>query len=377
MGMSIETDQDALVSRLGIVTRGVATKGPLQVLTGVNVIAGDEGVELQATDTQLSVRVRLPASVARPGSAVIPGRLMLDVVKSLPAGQVQITEEPGGNRLAIAGGSASFSLFGFAAADFPRMPSVESGEGRLIPKDLLVDMAIRVGRSASRDETRPILRGVLMSLVDETMTLVATDSYRLSVDEAGIPAGEDTDVIVPGRALGELVRIAPLVPGGMVEARILDTQILFRIGDRDPGPDDVWLMSRLIDGTFPSYRQLLPETYKHEVTVDRHELLDVIRRVSLLAVRNSAVRLSFASGQLTVRAATADVGDASDAMPVDFGGESFEIGFNPEFLRDGLEAMDDDQVVLRLISPLRPALITPTGAGSGMRYLIMPIRPSS
>lgn len=379
MGMSIETDQEALVSRLAIVSRGVATKGPLQVLTGVHIAAAPEGVELRATDTQLSLRVRLPASVDRPGDLVVPGRLLLDVVRNLPAGTVRLAEDAaGGGRMALAAGSAAFSLYGFPSGEFPHMPDTAGDPGRLVPKDLLVETAARVARSASRDETRPILRGVAWSFAGTTMTMVATDSYRLAVSEVELPeggGGPDGDAIVPSRALGELARIAPLVPGDTVEVRLRDAHALLRVGDREEGPDDVWLMTRLIDGTFPNHRQLLPEAYEHEIVVDRMELSEVVRRVALLAVRNNAVRLHFSEGELRIRAQTADLGDASDALPVPFSGDPFEIGFNPEFLRDGLDVIDAPQVVLRLISPLRPALLVPA-EGPDFRYLIMPIRPT-
>ena len=202
--------------------------------------------------------------------------------------------------------------------------------------------------------------------------MVATDSYRLSVKETPLDrelAGS-FEANVPARALQELVRLVPQGGEGDEEAvlrvGVRANQIVFETGG-------AILSSRLIDGQFPNFRQLLPDSYEHELRINGDEFTDVVRRISLLAQKNAPLRLAFREGEVTVSAQTPDVGEASETLPVAFTGEPFEIGFNPEFLRDGLESVDSGDLILKLISPLRPGLIE-SADGSGFLYLIMPIR---
>jgi DNA polymerase-3 subunit beta len=213
-----------------------------------------------------------------------------------------------------------------------------------------------------------VLTGILMSASGQELRMVATDSYRLSVKETALesPLSGTLEANVPARALQELVRISQQAPADSVEVSVGQNQVVFQWGE-------VVLSSRLIEGQFPNYRQLLPETVEHEMRLASGELTEVVRRISLLAQKNAPLRLSFSEGTLTVSAQTPDVGEASEAIPVPFNGEAFEIGFNPDFLRDGLESIETDELVLKLISPLRPGLIESPDTGDFV-YLIMPIR---
>jgi DNA polymerase-3 subunit beta len=222
----------------------------------------------------------------------------------------------------------------------------------------------KVARAASRDESRPVLTGILVRFEGETLVMAATDSYRMAVKETPMSGpGPELDAIVPARALLELGRIAP--GASELELGVQENQVLF-------ASDGVLLTTRRIEGQFPNYRQLLPETFEHEVALPRDELLDVVRRVAVMAQRNAPLRLRFAEGELVVSAQTQDVGEARETMPSPFAGEPLEIGFNPEFLRDGIESAEGDDLRLKLISPLRPAVLQ--GAGDDFSYLIMPIR---
>jgi DNA polymerase-3 subunit beta len=213
-----------------------------------------------------------------------------------------------------------------------------------------------------------VLTGILVSASDRELRMVATDSYRLSVKETTLetPLSSGFEVNVPARALQELARLVAADEDQPLSVSVRANQVLFTLGR-------VVLSSRLIDGQFPNYRQLLPETFEHELRIASAELTEVVRRISLLAQKNAPLRLAFAQGELTVSAQTPDVGEARESLPVAFTGEDLEIGFNPEFLRAGLEAIDAGDVVLKLISPLRPGLIE-AGDESRFRYLIMPIR---
>ena len=265
-------------------------------------------------------------------------------------------------------GPATFHLRTLRAEDFPTFPTAGE-EGRVVlPAEAFVQTVTRVARSASRDETRPVLTGILMSTSRAELRMVATDSYRLSVKQTALehPLEGELEVNVPARALQELVRIVQQAPSETIAVSMAHNQVVFELGD-------VVLSSRLIEGQFPNYRQLLPETVEHELRLASAELADVVRRISLMAQKNAPLRLSFPEGTLTVSAQTPDVGEASEAIPVPFHGEAFEIGFNPEFLRDGLESVDGEELMLKLISPLRPGLIESPETGDFV-YLIMPIR---
>ena len=213
-----------------------------------------------------------------------------------------------------------------------------------------------------------MLTGILVSASESELRMVATDSYRLSVKETTLdaPLAGSFEANVPARALQELTRIVQHAEAERLAVSVRTNQVIFEAGG-------VVLSSRLIDGQFPNYRQLLPDAYEHELQLAGAEATEVVRRISLLAQKNAPLRLAFSEGELTVSARTPDVGEARESMPVPFQGEPLEIGFNPEFLRDGLEAVESGDVVLKLISPLRPGLIE-AADGSGFQYLLMPIR---
>jgi DNA polymerase III subunit beta len=252
--------------------------------------------------------------------------------------------------------------------DFPPLPEPEAAERLDVPGPALVETVLKVGRAASRDETRPVLTGILVSAGEQELRMAATDSYRLAVKDTRLeaPLARSFEANVPARALQELTRIVQHGNAETITVSLRSNQVVFEAAG-------VVLSSRLIDGQFPNVRQLLPEAYEHELQLGGAEITDVVRRISLLAQKNAPLRLSFAEGELTVSARTPDVGEARETVPVPFQGEPFEIGFNPEFLRDGLEALESADVLLKLISPLRPGLIE-AADGSGFQYLLMPIR---
>jgi DNA polymerase III subunit beta len=367
--VKLSTPTSELLGQLQTVARVASTRSAVQALSGVQIAAGGdgEGVELRATDMEVGLRVPLEARVERAGTVVLPARLLLDVVRTLRSGEVSLELRPTEQDVEIVGGTARFHIRTLRTEDFPPLPEPGGDQVVAMPARAFVDTIARVSRSASRDETRPILTGILVSASADELRMVATDSYRLSVKETKLeaPLEGGFEANVPARALEELGR---LVRDDVEEIRIgvRANQVVFEVGG-------VALSSRLIDGQFPNYRQLLPEAYEHELTVSREELLEVVRRISLMAQKNAPLRLSFSEGEVSISAQTPDVGEASEPLPVPFGGEPFEIGFNPDFLTVGLESAGSEEVVLKLISPLRPGLLEAADA-SGFLYLIMPIR---
>jgi DNA polymerase-3 subunit beta len=360
--MKIAVARDELVAKLGVVSRAVSTRGTVQVLSGILLSADAGTLTLAATDMELSLRTTLDAQVDGDGAVVIPGKPLVDIARLLPESEATLEYRPEQGTVQITSGSYSSRLHVFNAEDFPRLPAV-TAELQSVDRDALLETIDRVARSASRDESRPVLTGILVRFEAGRLVMVATDSYRLSVKETDLAgSAPELEAIIPARALTELTRLAG---GDTIELGVHENHVVF-------GTGEAWLTTRRIDGQFPNYRQLLPEAFEVELTLPKAELADVVRRAAVLALRNSPLRLRLAEGELTVAAQTQDVGETQETMPAGYSGEEFTIGFNAEFLRDGIDSIVGDDVRLKLINPLRPAILEDT-AGD-FTYLIMPIR---
>jgi DNA polymerase III subunit beta len=362
--MKINCPREELVQKLGVVARGVSTRSAVQILSGIQLRAEGSSVELTATDMELSLRTTLEADVDAPGTVVVPGRLLAELSRLLPEGEVELDAAGEEGVLKVACGSASYTLHTYAPEDFPRLPEVEAASLHTADREAFLHTAGRVGRAASRDESRPVLTGVLVRFEAGKLIMAATDSYRLAVKETPVDADVgELEALVPARALVEVQRLA--AGAEQLELGLLENQVIFELGGTT-------ITTRRIDGQFPNYKALLPEAFENEVTLPRDELLDVVRRTAVMAQRNTPLRLRFAEGELTVSARTPDVGEAQESMPAPYTGEALEIGFNAEFLRDGVESIEGDELRLKLISSLRPAVLQ--GTDDDFTYLIMPIR---
>ncbi|MSY58918.1 MAG: DNA polymerase III subunit beta [Actinobacteria bacterium] len=362
--MKVSVSKSALAEHLALVSRGVSSRTAVLVLGGIQLRATGETLSLAATDMELSLRSSVGANVQNEGEVVVPGRLLNDVVRSLPDADVVLEHLSGEAVLSITSGSASYRIHTYAAEDFPRLPDIDTVGFHDLEADALIETVNRVGRSASRDESRPVLTGVLVRFEPGKLVMAATDSYRLAVKETPLTgAVPELEAIIPARALQELARMAG--DSSTVQLGVHENHVVFGAGSG-------WLTTRRIDGQFPNYRQLLPEQFEHELALPREEVLGVVRRVSVMAQRNSPLRLRFAEGELTISAQTQDVGEARESLPAPYTGEPLEIGFNADFLRDGLESIEGDALRFKLISPLRPAVLQ--GPAQDYTYLIMPIR---
>ncbi len=320
---------------------------------------------------EVSISSAVECEVASEGSSVVPGRVFADACRSLPGTEEKavLEQTEGARMIELSCGGTSYRLNVSAPDDFPRLPALDESTTFTVDRAAFLETAARVQKAASRDESRPVLTGILVQFEHAAagkskLTMAATDSYRLAVRETEL-AGEapELQAIVPARAIAELGRIP--VDGDELKLAIQDNHVIFQAGR-------TVLATRRIDGQFPQHRQLLPESFEHTVKLPRTEFLDVVRRVAVMAQRTSPIRLRFEEGSLTVSAQTVDVGEASEQLPVAFSGEALEIGFNAEFLREGIESVQGDEVELNLISPLRPGLLR--AEGDSFWYLIMPIR---
>lgn len=366
--MKLTCNRSELVSKLSVVARAVSTRAATQSLAGILLTVEGSSANLRATDMEMGLQCSLEAQATEgAGTVLLPGRLLSEVARSLGADTAELETRDEQRDVELRSGASSFHLRTLPAEDFPRFPEAE-GEPLRIPAPELQGAIDVVARAASRDDMRPVLTGVLVTVAEGALTMVATDSYRLSVKRTAVEEGigGELEANIPARALRELGRIIVAEGAEQVEVSLLRSQALFRVGS-------VLLTTRLIEGQFPNYRQLLPESFEHDVRLPRDEFLEVTRRISQLAQRNAPLKLAFEPGELTVAAETPEVGDATETIPAAFEGEPMQIGFNPDFLKDGIESVQSDEVLLRLISPLRPGLLQPVG-DEDYSYLVMPIR---
>jgi DNA polymerase-3 subunit beta len=361
--VTIRTSKDALVAALAITSRAVSSRGAVQVLSGILLDAREGRLELAATDMELSLRMSVEASVSGEGALVVPGRLLVELVRLLPADDVELAYRPEDGAVSVSSGPHSSRVNVYAAEDFPRLPSTDIPTQNVDAASLLNTIE-RVSRAASRDESRPVLTGILVRFEGKQLTMAATDSYRLAMKETELAeAGPELEAIMPARALIELARLA--AGADTVSLGIDENHVVFGVGD-------VLLTTRRIDGQFPNVRQLLPETFEVVLELPRGELLDIVRRAAVMAQRNAPLRLRFADGALTVTAQSQDVGETSESLPAPYTADPLEIGFNADFLREGLESVQSETVQVKLINPLRPGLLS--AEGDAFWYLIMPIR---
>src|SRR3954451_4069742 len=368
-GVKIVVSKDELVTALGVVARAVSTRTSVQILSGILLeAAGGVGhtaeLRLAATDMELSLRANVAAQIEGDGSIVLPGKTLVDIARLLPADEVSIEHKPSESVVHITSGSAAYTLHTYNPEDFPRLPDVTAVQTFAIDREALLETIHRVARASSRDESRPVLTGILVQFGSGKLVMAATDSYRLAVKETELGGNApDLEAIVPSRALQELARVAS--SGDTIDVGVHENQVVF-------GTEGIWLTTRRIDGPFPNYRQLLPEQFEHGLPLPRAELLEVVRRASVMIQRATPLQLRFAEGEITVIARTHEVGESQESMPAPYSGETLEIGFNADFLRDGIESVDGDDIRFKLISPLRPAVLQ--GDGDEFTYLVMPIR---
>jgi DNA polymerase III subunit beta len=364
--------------KLALVSRGVSARSTIQLLGGILLEAGDGVVRLSSTDMEISVQTSSPAEVEEEGRVVIPARIFNDIVRSLPSGSFSLEHDDSGGAVRLAAGENEYRIRAYAADDFPQLPGFDAEAAFTMSGDLLVETVEKVSRSYSRDETRPVLTGILISFEENRVRMVTTDSYRLSIKETELATTAfegSREAIIPARAMQEVARIFGSEGEDEVEVSLSENQALFRIGD-------VLFGTRLIDGNFPEYRRLLPTTFEREISVNREDLMGTLRRVNLFAQRQTPpvpVSLSFSSGSVEVIVRNGEVGEAHERLPAT-SEDDFLISFNPGYLLDGVSAIDTEKVVFKLNEALKPGLIVPGvdgGEEPDFLYLIMPMRDPS
>ena len=361
--MKFRCDRDALSEALQIVQRGVSSRPGIPALTGV-LLEAEEGGELTLTTTDLEVSARLSidVQVQESGAALVPARLLGDTVKSLSDAPVEFEADRAQAQIRCAAYEGALRLL--PAEDFPGLQE-PAGTRVTVEAGALAEAVGQVARGASRDEARPVLTGVLVEINREGVVMAATDSYRLAVREFVASADGEGRAIVPERALSEAGRAAATDEKAQVEIRVDESQVSFRVGRLN-------LTSRLIEGEFPNFRQLLPETHESRLIVSRQQLLDAVRRVGLLARDTTPVRLEFNALGVKLSSSSPDLGQAVETVEARYEGEDLTVAFNPQYLIDGLTASVGESVRLDVRDGLKPGVVR--GESDEFTYLVMPVR---
>ncbi|MBW3668106.1 MAG: DNA polymerase III subunit beta [Actinobacteria bacterium] len=366
--MKLRCERDVLVEALATAGRAVAGRGgALPVLSGVRLEVTGDRLHVAGSDLDLTIQVEVQVAGGADGVCVIPARLAADIVRAMDPGAVTI--EAGEDEVRIASGRSHFAVRMLPAAEFPRLPAATAEAGVTLEAGELAEALRQVVRAASGDDARPILTGVLMTAEESSLRLVATDSYRLAVRD--LPGNtvlrEGQKVLVPSKALAELQRLLSSAE-----------QVTLHLGEHDAGFEvgNVRLTTRLIEGEFPNYRQLIPSTHPNRLIVGKEALLDAVRRVKLL-VRDATtpVRIALRPDGIELTVVTQEVGQATEDVDAKYEGGEITVAFNPAYLIDGVEAINGDEILLETIDALRPAVIRPT-EGSEYLYLLMPVRVS-
>lgn len=371
--MKFRCERDVLVDALATAGRAVTGRGSaLPVLAGVRLEVQGDTLHVAGTDLDLTIQVEVTVAGQDDGVAVVPSRLLADIVRALEPGAVRL--EAADEEVRIVAGKSQYSVRMLSAADFPRLP-VPTADGVELPVADLADALRQVVRAASTDEGVPVITGVLMAAEEGGLRLVATDRYRLAVrDLPGTTVlAEGQKVLVPSRALGELQRL--------LSSAKADAPATLRLGAHDATFElgQVRLSTRLIEGDFPNYRQLIPASYPNRLTIGRDALLEAVRRCRLL-VKDAitSVRVAMRPDGITLSVAATE-GSGTEDVDAKYEGAEMTVAFNPSYLIDGVEAIVADEVTLEAVDPVKPVTIrAAAAAGAGgagdYLYLLMPVR---
>jgi DNA polymerase-3 subunit beta len=356
----IRAERDDLADVLSRAARAVSTRSPLPILQGLLVEVSGRVLRVTGTDLDLTVRTDLEVEVLDEGRTVVPARLLSEAVRKLPPGAVVLQAE--GGEVELTGGGPRFRFREMPVDDFPALPVADLQEGLDIDGDDFLGALAQVAVAASHDDARPVLTGVYFESHEEGLRLVATDSYRLALRDLPAIRGSLAGLI-PVRALRELSRT------------IGAKKMTVAVGAREAsfGSSRGTLTVRLIEGTFPPYRQLLPSDYPARLVVSRDGLLEAIDRAALVAEEHIPVRLQLQEGGVELSVTRQDVGAETEHVAGEYHGEEMTIAFNSRYLNDGVGAIEEEQVALDVIDPLKPGVVR--GAeGEDFLYLLMPVR---
>jgi DNA polymerase-3 subunit beta len=377
--VKFRVDRDVLADAVAWAARSLPVRPSVPVLAGLLIEAGHDGLVLSTFDYETSARATLQAEVADEGRALVSGRLLADICRSLPAKPVEMIID--GSRVSLTCGSARFSLQTMPVDDYPSLPPMPEATGT-VQSDQFAHAVAQAVTAAGRDDMLPVLTGVRLEIDGSTISLLATDRFRLSHRELGWDPRTPDDTLaalVPAKVLGDTAKsltsgseVTIALAGGGAGEGIIGFEGAAAGGTRRT-------TTRLLDGDFPKVRSLFPAEHQTVARVDKAALIESVRRVALVAERNTAVQMAFSDGTLTLDAGSGDEAQASESIEADIDGEDITTGFNPQFLLDGLTAIDEPIVELAFTQSAKPVVISghvePGSSGvPSFRYLLMPRR---
>lgn len=367
--MKFRVERDALADSVAWAARTLPSRPSLPILAGLLLEAEASGLVVSSFDYETSSRVGIDADVTSGGRALVPGRLLAEISRALPAQPVQISLD--GTRVSLTCGKSSFALPTFPVEDYPSLPTMPESSGTISGADLAHAVA-QVAVAAGRDDTLPTLTGIRVEIDGANVTLAATDRYRLAVREfTWSPSSPSLEVqaLVPARTLADTAK--SLAGADLVHLSLAEG------GEGLMGfeGDGRRTTTRLLDGEFPKYRSLLPSETLSAAVVSTATLIETVKRVALVAERNTPVRLEFTAGEVTLRAGAGDEAQATESLECSFDGDAIDIAFNPQYLLDGLTALDAAETRLSFTQSTRPAVLSGAGEDDAdYRYLLMPVR---
>lgn len=362
--MRVQCHKEEILSGIQQVQNVVSTRTTLPILSNVLIEADGENLILTTTDLEVGMQCRLPAKISREGTTTIPAKRFSSIIRELPKDELDL--EVSDNHVAsIKCGSSFFRILGLAKDEFPKFPDFKGAESFQVEQSVLKEMLKKTAYSVSHDETRYVLNGVYLVAKDNKIICVATDGRRLALSEKTVelPKGLSKEVIIPSKAVNELLRI--LEDEGTVKVMIAENQIAFEL-------NQCVLVSRLIDGHFPNYKQVIPDKVVQKVRIPKTELENSVKRSALLTTdKSNSVKFTFKKGKLVIQANTPDLGESREDLDIDFDGDEVSIAFNPNFVLDVLKNLNEESVIVELIDSLNPGVFR-----SEMDFLcvIMPMR---
>jgi len=365
--MKFSATKEKLLEGLQQVQNVVSTRTTLPILSNVLLQAKEGAVHLTTTDLDVGVRGSFEANVDKVGATTLPARRLFTIIRELPSSEIAI-EVDGKNAASIRSGQSFFKILGLPEEEFPPLPKFENAKVVTMRQKDLHDGLRKTAYAISTDETRYVLNGVLFSFKENKLTLVATDGRRLAMldIELEFPRSHEAEIIVPTKAVTELQRL--LKDDGEVKISVGSGQIAFDL-------NNTLLVSKLIEGNYPNYKQAIPSEAKERVTLERETFLNSLRRVSLLASdKSNSIKLNFSKNNIEITANTPEVGEARESLPVAYKGRDFSIAFNPEFLMAPLRNLAEDEVFFDLIDEMSPGVLK---IQTPFLYVLMPMRVSS
>jgi DNA polymerase-3 subunit beta len=364
MATKFRVTKEKILDGLQRVQNVVSTRTTLPILSNTLLQAGKDRLSLTTTDLDVAVRCSVEAEVSKPGATTLPARKLFSILREAPAAEIEI-EVDERNAASIRCGSSFYKIMGLPEEEFPQFPKAEGGKALKLDQVALRDMLKKTAYAVSSDETRYVLNGVYMSFKTDKLTVVATDGRRLALIERDleVPKGGESELILPSKAVGELQRL--LADTGDVLLSLGENQIIFTLGD-------TILVSKLIEGTYPNFRQVIPTEAKERVQLERETLLAALHRASILASEKSqSVKLNFDKNTLTITATTPEVGEAKETLSINYKGKEITIAFNPQYLMDPLRNLDADEVFMELTDELSPGVVK---VNEPFLYVLMPMR---